>query len=425
MRLRPPPALTLLCAVQGCERFAFTAILPLFVLYLHRRHGFTEPTALLIIGLFTALSYASGLPGGMLTDRRLGPRSGLLIGSVLLMLGYATLASDRATLLWPALGLLVSGHGLFRPSMATLLDALFPANHAHRERGFLLLYLAINIAGIAGSLCAERVVVAQRWDRLFAMATVTLLIGTGLLALTASFLPQSRANAPHRIVSAASASRNTERRRAVWLLSALAIVFWLTVLQAGGSLALFADTNTTRSVTVFGRRFAVGPTDFAALHGLLVIALLPLLVWGSAWLRRRNREPSTSIKMVWGYVATAGGFALLAAAGLSGDESARVSPAWLTGCYILLSVAEVFLAPLSMSLVTQLAPPNRAGQAIGLWFAAAAVGNVIAGLLGLLWGRLQHHQYFALLALLSLVAAAVLLSRLRLLDAATDSRSVG
>lgn len=82
-----PSALTLLCAVQGCERFAFTAILPLFVLYLHHRHGFTEPTALLIIGLFTALSYASGLPGGMLTDRRLGPRSGLLIGSVLLMLG--------------------------------------------------------------------------------------------------------------------------------------------------------------------------------------------------------------------------------------------------------------------------------------------------------------------------------------------------
>ena len=87
MRASSPSALTLLCAVQGCERFAFTAILPLFVLYLHRRHGFTEPTALLIIGLFTALSYASGLPGGMLTDRRLDPRSGLLIGSVLLMLG--------------------------------------------------------------------------------------------------------------------------------------------------------------------------------------------------------------------------------------------------------------------------------------------------------------------------------------------------
>ncbi len=425
MRLRPPSALALLCAMQGCERFAFTAILPLFVLYLHRRHGFTEPTALLIIGLFTALSYASGLPGGMLTDRKLGPRTGLLLGSVLLTLGYATLASDWATLLWPALGLLVSGHGLFRPSMATLLDALFPAKHAHRERGFLLLYLAINIAGVAGSLGAERVIGAHRWDRLFALATAALVVGTVLGALTARFLPQARGHAPYALVPAVPAANSTERWRAVRLLSALAIVFWLTVLQAGGSLALFADTNTARGVTLFGRPFAVGPTDFAALHGLLVIALLPLFVWGFAWLRRRNREPSTSSKMVWGYVATASGFALLAAAGLSSEESARVSPVWLTGCYILLSIGEVFLAPLSMSLVTQLAPPNRAGQAIGLWFAAAAIGNVIAGLLGLLWGRLQHHQYFALLALLSLVAAAVLLARLRLLDVATDSGSVG
>ena len=66
-------SLVLLCVVQGCERFAFFAMLPLFVLYLHHRHGFSEPTALLILGVFNGLSYVSGLPGGMLTDRKLGP----------------------------------------------------------------------------------------------------------------------------------------------------------------------------------------------------------------------------------------------------------------------------------------------------------------------------------------------------------------
>ena len=424
MSTRPTCALVLLCVVQGCERFSFTALLPLFVLYLHHRHGLGEPTALLVLGLFNALSYVGGLPGGMLSDRKLGPTTGLLLGAALLTLGNALLASDSALLLWPALAVLIVGHGLFRPSMTTMIGAA-STDDTQRDRSFLIQYLAINVAGVIGPLTAERVWAGIHWPRLFTVAALVMLFGALLLASLASRLPQiarlpSSAHRPkHRD------AHTQDRWRAVWLLSALAIVFWLTVLQAGGSLALFADTNTARSVTIFGRPFAVGPTDFAALHGLLVIALLPLLVWGSAWLRRRNREPSTSIKMVWGYVATAGGFALLAAAGLSGDESARISPAWLTGCYVLLSVAEVFLAPLSMSLVTQLAPPNRAGQAIGLWFAAAAVGNVIAGLLGLLWRRLPHHQYFALLALLSLVAAAVLASRLRLLDAATDSRAVG
>ena len=61
----------------------------------------------------------------------------------------------------------------------------------------------------------------------------------------------------------------------LWLLSALAIVFWLTALQPGGSLALFAESNTAQSITLKGHTFRIGPTDFASLHGLLVIVLLP------------------------------------------------------------------------------------------------------------------------------------------------------
>lgn len=85
--------------MQGCERFAFFAMLPVFVLHLHQRHGVTEAAAMLLLGAFHGLSYAGGLPGGILTDRRLG-------GS-LLTLGYAALSLDRGAVLFPALGLMV------------------------------------------------------------------------------------------------------------------------------------------------------------------------------------------------------------------------------------------------------------------------------------------------------------------------------
>ena len=153
MSTRPTCTLTLLCIVQGCERFAFTAILPLFVLYLHRRHGLTEATALVVFGLFNALSYVGGLPGGMLTDRKLGPMMGLLLGAALLTLGNALLASDAALLMWPALATLIAGHSLFRPSMTTLIGAT-SSDDAQRDRSFLIQYLAINLAGIVGPLCA-------------------------------------------------------------------------------------------------------------------------------------------------------------------------------------------------------------------------------------------------------------------------------
>ena len=202
------------------------------------------------------------------------------------------------------------------------------------------------------------------------------------------------------------------RRRAVWLLCALAVIFWLTALQSGGSLALFAETYTVRSIVVLERSIAIGPTQFASLHGLLVLALLPLFVAGTTWLRRRHAEPSAPAKMAWGYGATAAAFILLGAACLHGGDHARVGTSWLLGCYVLLSIAELLLGPFGLSLVTQIAPPSRTGQAVGLWFAMAALGNIAAGGLGLLWGRWPNHRYFAMLALASLGSAVVLLMRL-------------
>lgn len=416
MSTRPTCVLTLLCVVQGCERFAFSAMLPLFVLYLHHRHGLSEPTALLILGVFNGLSYVSGLPGGMLTDRKLGPAVGLMMGALLLTAGYGALATDRSPLLWPACALLVLGHGLFRPGMATLLGSLFPSRDSRREHGFLWQYLAINIACVVGPLCAGSVIVEHRWRGLFLLATAAMVVGTLILTIWTWVLrplPQPLATDAG---SSAAAANPTTRWRAVWLLCTLAVVFWLTALQAGGSLALFAEEYTLQSITVLGRSMAIGPTQFASLHGLLVLALLPLFLASSTRRRRRPAEPSTPVKMVWGYVATAAAFILLAAAGLHGGDTSRVNPGWLTGCYLLLSVAELLLGPFGMSLVTQTAPPNRTGQAVGLWFAAAAVGNVAAGGLGLLWGRWPNHRYFALLALASLGAAVVLLTRLSSLE---------
>ncbi len=417
MSTRPTCALVLLCVVQGCERFAFSAMLPLFVLYLHRRHGFSEPTALLILGVFNGLSYVSGLPGGMLTDRKLGSMAGLMMGAVMLAAGYGALATDHKSLLWPGCGLLVLGHGLFRPGMATLLGALFPSNDRRLEHNFLWQYLAINIACVTGPLCAGSIAVEERWRGLFLLASAAMVIGVMVLMFGARLLRQSTQLPVIVAGSSAAVASLSARWSAVWLLCTLAVVFWLTALQAGGSLALFAEAYTLRSITVQGRSVAVGPTQFASLHGLLVLSLLPLFLASAARVRRRHAEPSTAVKMVWGYVATAAAFVVLAAAGLHGGDAARVSPAWLTGCYGLLSVAELLLGPFGMSLVTRIAPPNRTGQAVGLWFAAAAVGNVAAGGIGLLWGRWPNHRYFALLALTSLGAAVVLFAWLRRLEA--------
>jgi proton-dependent oligopeptide transporter, POT family len=305
---------------------------------------------------------------------------------------------------------LVAGHSLFRPSMTTLIGAA-STDDAERDRSFLIQYLAINVAGIVGPLCAERAWAGAHWPRLFTLVALVMLLGALLLASLAKHLPQSEAARPHAHHGDHRDAHARDRWHAVWLLSALAVVFWLTALQPGGSLALFAESNTAGTITLNGHSFSIGPTDFASLHGLLVIVLLPCMGLLASWLRHYEAEPSTPLKIVWGYVFTSAGFALLGSISLRYGDAARVSPAWLSGCYVLLSIAELFLGPLTMSLVTRLAPAGRSGQAIGLWFAAGAVGNLAAGLLGLLWSRWPHHRFFAVLAAVSLLAAAVLLVR--------------
>jgi len=282
-----------------------------------------------------------------------------------------------------------------------------------RERGFLWHYLAANIGYAAGALYGEWSHAARGWATLFGGAAMASLLSAGLLRLSLSHLQSDGADADGAHPPPAAASRHGNMA-AVWLLCSVAVVFWLTAQQAGSSLAVFAAVNTEQQTTLLSHSLRLGPGVLASMHGLMVIALLPAFLYLHG--RSHSRSSSTAGMLVWGYVATAAAFALMTGASLRGGDAGRVSSAWLIGCYVLLSLAEVLLAPLGVSLVTRLAPRHRAAQSVGLWFAGSAVGNGLAAMLGLCWDRWPHHHYFAALATVSLAAAVPLLSRRRHLD---------
>ena len=412
MSPRPSCALPLLCLVQGSERFAFFAVFPLFVLFMQRHIGMAEHSALLLLGCFLALSYLACVPAGFLADRWLGNFGSILVGSICLATGYGILALDRTELLGLALALQLIGHGLFKPGISVSTGRLYPVGDARRERSFMAQHIAVNVGAMAGPLCSEWSR-AHGWPTMFrwaaggmAVAMIGLLVGHRWLASPSTYRPAVSSTA-----IATSAARS--RMRAIWLLCSVGAIFYLSAQQAGTSLALFAERHTRFPLTWQHRSLELGPGHFASLHGLLVVILMPPLLAVIAALRRRNCEPSTIAKMIWGYVVTAAAFMLMMTACLHGGDTGRVNPSWLTGCYVLLSLAELLLAPMSLSLITQLAPPGKSARMVGLWLAATAFGNALTGALGLLWGSWPNHRYFALLALTAIGAAAALLARYR------------
>ena len=73
---------------------------------------------------------------------------------------------------------------------------------------------------------------------------------------------------------------------------------------------------------------------------------------------------------------------MLAAQDVLANGGAGVSPFWLVGSILMLTLGELCLSPIGLATMTLLAPERMRGQMMGLWFCASALGNPAAGLIG-------------------------------------------
>jgi proton-dependent oligopeptide transporter, POT family len=97
---------------------------------------------------------------------------------------------------------------------------------------------------------------------------------------------------------------------------------------------------------------------------------------------------------------------------ISVAPTARVSALWLIVAYFVLSLGELMLSPMGLSLVSKVAPIRMRGLMMGGWFAATAIGNKLTGVAGF-WDLWSHSYFFILLAGMALTMAVVLLVLMR------------
>ena len=90
----------------------------------------------------------------------------------------------------------------------------------------------------------------------------------------------------------------------------------------------------------------------------------------------------------------------------------RVSALWLIIAYLVLSLGELMLSPMGLSLVSKVAPIRMRGLMMGGWFAATAIGNKLTGVAGY-WDTWSHSFFFILLAGMALTMAVVLVVLMR------------
>ena len=153
------------------------------------------------------------------------------------------------------------------------------------------------------------------------------------------------------------------------------------------------------------------PTELqASINPFFVVILTPLVVAFFAFLGRRKKEPSTPGKIALGMLISAlSWLVMVVAAIVSGNGMDKASVAWLFGVYGVITVGELCLSPMGLSLVSKLAPKRIAALMMGGWFLSTAIGNKLAGVLSGMWDLFEKKSNFFLTNALLTAAAFVII----------------
>jgi proton-dependent oligopeptide transporter, POT family len=441
-----PRGLSTLFFTEMWERFSYYGIRPLLVLFMtaalaNGGFGFQRSEAAAIVGIYAACVYLASLPGGWIADRWLGLRRSIWYGGILIACGHLSIALS-ALFAKPAffMGLvfIVLGTGMLKPNISAIVGELYPEGGSRRDAGFSIFYMGINIGALLAPLITGYLGERVGWHYGFGAAGVGMVIGLltfrarqartlGNIGLEPSGTPQQQRTVKLAVVIGLgvvfavilgamaglftiNAVAVAERMSIVMLAMALlyfaylfflggltidekkrvaviivlflfATIFWSAFEQAPTSLNLFARDYTDR--VIFGWEM---PTLWLqSANSLFVIALAP--VFAAIWvaLGKRRKDLSSPGKFTFGLLFAGLGFLLMVPAAnmvIGAGGNLRVSPWWLVGSYFLQTLGELSLSPVGLSSMTKLAPRAFAGQMMGVWFMAAALGNLIAGLVG-------------------------------------------
>jgi len=434
--------------------------------------GFSREDAAAIVGIYAGAIYLSALPGGWLADNWLGQRRAVWYGSILIALGHLAIALSAlwgATAFFVGLLLIVLGSGLFKTCITVMVGSLYDEGDARRDGGFAIFYMGINLGALLAPLMTGLLIESGGWHWGFGIGGLGMLAallifrlwaipamrradhqqgrdsswdapavqrrGVGLavsgLSILAAALVSLTASGMIQLEPVAIAEAMTsviivcalgffvylmafagldarERSRVVvaFLLIVASAFFWASFEQQPTSYNLFANDYTNRAL--FG--WEVPTVWFQSLNAVFIILLGPLFGWLWPTLGRRGLEPSSATKFVMGLLFAAAGFGLMMLAArqvLVGDG--LVSPLWITGSLLLLTLGEMCLSPVGLSTMSTLAPQRIRGQLMGLWFTSLALGNLVAGLIG---GNVSADKLAELPALFGRSAVALVLCAL-------------
>jgi POT family proton-dependent oligopeptide transporter len=529
-----PKALPFLFFSEMWERFGYYLMIGIFTLYLKDvTDGFamTEAESADLYGTFIALVFLTPFLGGLLADRYLGYRKSIIAGGILMGIGYCLMYVHNLTVLYIAMIIIITGNGLFKPNISTLLGNVYSTKQYEKQKddGYNIFYMGINIGAFICNFISAWLYTKYGWGEAFLSAGIGMFIGvltfiTGAKhykaydikkGVSENDMPMSRIVMvilmpsvvagiigwliPGSLLGSDSTdafifacvpviyfysslyfkAKPDEKKPIAALLAIFTVVilFWAVFKQNGSALNTWADRYTDRSVSgpvedvflklkqaqplaykkdsvaVYDEQFRLKkqngevlkeynfPTYFRNLSETerppdgneislwatnlsqsinpgWVIILTPLIISFFAFLRRKKKEPSTATKIAFGlFISGLSALVMVGAVYASNNGTEKASVLWLICSYGVITIGELLLSPMGLSLVSKLSPVRITSLMMGGWFLATSIGNKLSGVLATMWDNYDNKaNYFWLNFVLLMSAAVVCFAMLRWLN---------
>ncbi|HEX9825167.1 MAG TPA: peptide MFS transporter [Flavobacteriaceae bacterium] len=387
-----PVGLYVLFFTEMWERFSYYGMRAILVLYLvaetkgdNAGLGWSNGEALALYGWYTMLVYVASIPGGWIADKFLGQKKSVLIGGILLVAGHGILSVEAMWAFYSGLTLIISGVGMLKPNISTMVGGLYKQGDIRRDKGFTIFYIGINLGAFLSSLIVGYVGEVHGWHYGFGLAAIGMLAGLiqylagqKHLKHVGNYLGTSENEVDKEAMKKPLTKIEKDRVIVLFVSFLLVIVFWGAFEQAGGLMNLYASEKTNRMLM----GWEIPASWFQSLNAMFIIFLGTSVA--AYWAKRKlkGKVSSSLFKMIVGLIIMGTGFFFMTAAAAQYETNGSSAMYWLVLAYLFHTIGELSISPVALSYITKLAPLKYASLMMGVYFAMTGFGNKLAGLLG-------------------------------------------
>jgi proton-dependent oligopeptide transporter, POT family len=412
-KAKHPKELFILAFAELCERYTFWGVGNLLVLYMVGTYNASAATASHLYGIFAGCAAFLPLIGGYVADRW-NYHHPLFLGASVNVIGCLLLATGHPGLLHLALAIIALGYGIFTPSILTLLSFTYKDKAQLREAGFSIYYAAVNVGVFLAMISLGYVAHAWGWRQAFLLAAFVQLIGfIPLIWYMKKHHVFYKDLHPRKLKKESSATHEISKQQkdriiVIFALTLFSIVFWMPYSQGASSMSIFSLNFTNR----FVGSFQLPAAWILSSESLFLILLAPVLAGLYKYLQKVGRDPSASLKTAFSLFSMAICFAIMMVASKNiplGAKSASVSYAYPIIAYFFMAVGEMLLAPIGLSLVTQLSPKRYTALLVGLWYVCVGLSFYIGGLFaGLIEKIPSLYEFFSIFVFVAAIPGIIL-----------------